>query len=260
MATNARIQLRRATRAQLVSANPILAAGEAAMETDTSIVRFGDGVTAFASLPEHVPVPNPKDQQGKVIRAKLDNSGYELVTLPSILPRIFPPGMRWDLHAASVPTGFPLLLANGGLVSRTTYADLFAVIGTTYGEGDGSTTFALPDWRGTFTRGLDLGRGLDPDRVLGSYQADDIKAHTHSFDADTGEADDHTHEVMQSQASAEPGQTTRVGSVGTGNVSETETGATEPGGAHSHTLPDTASTGGTETRVKNVALLACITY
>ena len=44
---------------------------------------------------------------------------------------------------ASVPSGF--LECDGAAVSRTTYADLFAVIGTTYGAGDGSTTFDLPD-------------------------------------------------------------------------------------------------------------------
>ena len=44
---------------------------------------------------------------------------------------------------SSVPTGY--LSCDGSAVSRTTYADLFAVIGTTYGSGDGSTTFGLPD-------------------------------------------------------------------------------------------------------------------
>ncbi len=53
--------------------------------------------------------------------------------------------------AGSVPTGF--LLCNGQAVSRTTYADLFAVIGTLYGVGDGSTTFNVPDFRGKFLRG-----------------------------------------------------------------------------------------------------------
>ena len=63
---------------------------------------------------------------------------------------------------------------------RTTYAALFAVVGTTYGAGDGSTTFNLPDLRGEFIRGLDSGRGVDSGRALGSFQADEIKAHTHT--------------------------------------------------------------------------------
>lgn len=67
-----------------------------------------------------------------------------------------------------IPAGW--LIENGAALSRTTYATLFAVIGVTYGAGDGATTFNLPDRRGEFDRGLDLGRGVDPGRVLGSAQ------------------------------------------------------------------------------------------
>lgn len=52
-----------------------------------------------------------------------------------------------------VPAGF--LVCNGAAVSRTTYASLFAAIGTLYGAGDGSTTFALPDYRGRVLQGAD---------------------------------------------------------------------------------------------------------
>ncbi|MGR3485480.1 MAG: tail fiber protein, partial [Paracoccaceae bacterium] len=54
--------------------------------------------------------------------------------------------------------------------SRAADAALYAAIGTTYGAGDGSTTFDLPDLRGEFLRGLDGGRGVDPGRTLGSAQ------------------------------------------------------------------------------------------
>lgn len=64
------------------------------------------------------------------------------------------------------------LLANGRALSRTDYASLFAAIGTTYGTGDGSTTFNIPDCRGVVVRGRDNGRGLDPNRAMGSYQID----------------------------------------------------------------------------------------
>lgn len=66
------------------------------------------------------------------------------------------------------PAGW--LLCDGSNVSRTTYAKLFAAIGTTWGVGDGSTTFKLPDLRGEFVRGLDQGRGVDTGRTLGSSQ------------------------------------------------------------------------------------------
>jgi microcystin-dependent protein len=81
-------------------------------------------------------------------------------------------------HAAnSAPTGF--LKANGATVSRSTYANLFSAIGTTFGAGDGSTTFLLPDLRGEFMRGWDDSRGIDGSRAFGSAQADQMEEHNH---------------------------------------------------------------------------------
>ena len=73
----------------------------------------------------------------------------------------------------SAPTGW--LKANGAAVSRTTYAALFAAIGTTFGAGDGSTTFNLPDLRGEFVRCWDDGRGIDTGRAFGAHQGDAIR-------------------------------------------------------------------------------------
>ncbi|MGV3581918.1 MAG: phage tail protein [Methylophilus sp.] len=67
------------------------------------------------------------------------------------------------------PTGW--LKANGAAVSRVVYADLYNLIGTSYGVGDGSNTFNIPDLRGEFIRSLDDGAGIDLNRVLGSKQA-----------------------------------------------------------------------------------------
>ena len=81
------------------------------------------------------------------------------------------------------------LLTDGTLISRTTHARLFGIIGTTYGAGDGSTTFGLPDFEGEFLR------GLDSTRTIGDTQADatavnglataSAGAHTHSLTGDT---------------------------------------------------------------------------
>ena len=57
-----------------------------------------------------------------------------------------PSGAGVDWYGASLPSGY--LWADGSAVSRTTYASLFAAIGTTHGVGDGSSTFNLPDKRG----------------------------------------------------------------------------------------------------------------
>ena len=70
--------------------------------------------------------------------------------------------------SSTLPAGY--LKANGAAISRTTYSALFAAIGTTYGMGDGSTTFKLPDLRGEFLRGFDDGRGVDSGRGIGTSQ------------------------------------------------------------------------------------------
>lgn len=68
----------------------------------------------------------------------------------------------------NVPAGY--LVADGSVISRDKYYNLFKAIGTTYGSGDGSSTFNLPDLRGEFIRGWDKGRGIDEDRQIGSWQ------------------------------------------------------------------------------------------
>ena len=74
----------------------------------------------------------------------------------------------------AAPSGY--LECSGAAVSRSTYSALFAAIGTTYGAGDGSSTFNLPNLRGEFIRGLDNGRGIDSNRAMGSFQDHGIPA------------------------------------------------------------------------------------
>jgi microcystin-dependent protein len=66
---------------------------------------------------------------------------------------VMPTGAMLEYAGSAAPTGW--LLCNGAAVSRTVYAALFAVLGTAYGAGDGSTTFNLPDRRGKFGVGVD---------------------------------------------------------------------------------------------------------
>jgi microcystin-dependent protein len=73
---------------------------------------------------------------------------------------INPIGSVITMTENTIPTGY--LYCNGQAVSRTTYAGLFALIGTKYGTGDGSTTFNVPDFRGYFLRGQNDGSGNDP--------------------------------------------------------------------------------------------------
>ena len=78
-------------------------------------------------------------------------------------------GFIFPFSGTSVPTGF--LLCDGSAVSRTTYATLFAVIGTVWGVGNGSTTFNLPDGRGKSFLGADAGKGDDTSLTVGTYVA-----------------------------------------------------------------------------------------
>lgn len=78
--------------------------------------------------------------------------------------------------SGSAPVGY--MFPHGQTLSRTQYPALFAILGTTYNKDEDATNtaiFRLPDTRGQFLRGLDNGRGLDPDRTLGSSQSDAIR-------------------------------------------------------------------------------------
>ena len=70
---------------------------------------------------------------------------------------VMPVGCVIPFAGAAAPTGW--LLCQGQAISRTTYAQLFSVIGTTYGSGDGKTTFNLPDMRGRVAVGSDANLG-----------------------------------------------------------------------------------------------------
>lgn len=104
-----------------------------------------------------------------------------------------PPGAVIMYGAASAPTGW--LNCDGSSVLRATYANLFAVIGTTYGSADG-THFTLPDFRGIFPRGsgsngtLTNANGSAFSGTLGTYQNDKMQGHYHgrlySGDCTTG--------------------------------------------------------------------------
>lgn len=75
-----------------------------------------------------------------------------------------PPGVGFEWYGANLPAG-GYLWQDGAAVSRTTYAALYAVIGTTYGTGDGSTTFNLPDSRGRVVAGKDNMGGTAANRL-----------------------------------------------------------------------------------------------
>lgn len=115
---------------------------------------------------------------------EIDPTGY-LTPVGTIVPWSGP-----DTESA-IPEGY--LGCAGQEVSRTTFGnlnDLYSSAGYPYGAGDGSTTFNVPDLRGQFVRGIDRGRGLDPEgqgRDVGSEQEDAFQRHQHSYSYWTGQ-------------------------------------------------------------------------
>jgi phage-related tail fiber protein len=153
---------------------------------------------------------------------------------------------------STAPGGW--LKANGAAVSRTTYADLFAALGTTYGTGDGSTTFNLPDLRGEFMRGWDDGRGVDSGRAIGTAQLDQMQRITGSVTGSwvrrsVGSTDG---ALSQSVRSTSSGLRFQGGDFGDG-INFFFDSSDSPNSRTS------ATTDG-ETRSRNVALLACIKF
>lgn len=134
-----------------------------------------------------------------------------------------PIGFLGYLPYSAVPAGW--LICDGTVYSISDYPELAARLGNTYG-GDGVTTFAVPDDRGLFRRDLDLSKGYDVGRALGSEQVDDFKSHMHT----------------QQDVNASS-NTSYVGS---------------SGGMMTHQTINTGATGGTETRPKNRAYVPII--
>jgi microcystin-dependent protein len=137
------------------------------------------------------------DVNGKTNTTSLYQAGYLLV----------PPGSMMPYCASSAPGGW--LLCDGSAYSRSTYAVLFAIIGVTYGVGNGTTTFNVPDLRGKFVIGLNssdtdfdsLGEtGGSKNKTLSTTE---IPSHTHSGTTSTDGS--HTHTVT------DPGHTHSVG-------------------------------------------------
>lgn len=141
---------------------------------------------------------------------------------------LLPAGAVMPFAMNSAPAGW--LAANGDAVSRSTYAALFSAIGTTHGVGDGSTTFNLPDLRGYFVRGSGTNSDGTASGTFAVKQADALKSHNHTV-VDTNVANN--------------------GNFGAGGL------ASYPQGSITRT---TSSTGDTETRPKNIALLYCIKF
>lgn len=170
--------------------------------------------------------------------------------LNTALSAVAPSGsiMIWSTDTA--PTNW--LLCNGATVSRTTYATLFAVIGTTYGAGDGSTTFVLPNLVGRIPIGKDANQaefnalGETGGAKTVTLATTNLPAHTHSINHNhpesTTSTDSHSHTGTTSSNgnhthTVANSLTSEIVQSGTGaTVSDNDTGTTGSAGAHTHTF------------------------
>ncbi len=175
-------------------------------QRDTRVAKAGDAMTGPLTLPG-----DPTQDLHAVPKQYVDSWGM-------------PVGVMLPFGGSSAPVGY--LLCDGAEVSRTTYARLFAVIGTTYGPGDGSATFNLPNLKGKMPVGLD-GAQAEFD-VLGETGGE--RAHTLTV----GEIPSHTHEQADGVA-ATFGSGSASGSAGSATPKYT-TGA-EGGGQPHNNLP-----------------------
>ena len=177
----------------------------------------------------------------------LPDAGGTLIVTGSA--ELVPVGAVIHVAKNTAPTGW--LKANGAAVSRTTYAALFAAIGTTFGAGNGSTTFNVPDLRGEFLRGWDDGRGVDSGRSFGTAQLDQMQRITGEFEPQFH----FRNTIRRLGAFTSRNTATYSGQSGSGGTSQT----VEFNSANSPNARVSATTSG-ETRARNVALLACIKF
>lgn len=224
----------------------------------------------------------PSNSSHAATKGMLDSavSGIN-TTITNLQPKLSPAGQIAMFGMTTPPTGW--LKCNGAAVSRTTYSDLFSAIGTTWGSGDGSTTFNVPDLRGRFARALDDGKGIDSGRSIATTQASQNKSHTHTGTTGTQSADHYhagtTAGENQTHAHGVPYGTHMVGhaydifhvSLGKNNspaLLQTSnaynqhghnftTGGTSSNHVHGFT---TDAAGGTEVRVDNIAVPFFIKY
>lgn len=192
--------------------------GELSIDTDTDNIRVHDGSQA---------------------------GGFEIIPSGTILP----------FGGASVPGNF--LLCDGSNVSRTTYARLFAIIGTAYGAGDGSTTFGLPDLQDR----VPLGKGTNNSTLgteTGSAAASSVitNASSNTGTGNTGTGNTGTGTTGTANTGNSAGVQTSASNTGTGN---TGTGTTGGGTSGSTTNSLSLTTGTFASSAKDSSTASAVT-
>jgi microcystin-dependent protein len=220
--------------------------------TDTNILKRGDGIHLWEELPTFLDI-DAIDTTNEYLEKMIPLDGTHISKMlmtsedgKSIIPTIISPeeniptGITILWFTETPPNGF--LELDGSWLSKTTYDKLYTILGDTYGSTD--TQFKLPDTRGQFVRGWSHGTSTDPDQNsrtdrgdtttgdhVGTTQTDEIKAHDHNTLCNT-------------------------------RTYERDTRTTLYGTWYSKRAGDLTveSTGGSETRPKNINVMFCIKY
>lgn len=181
---------------------------------------------------------------GQIAQLQYDGTRFQLMNIQSAIPA----GSVMAFGRASPPAGW--LAANGSAVSRTTYAALFAAIGTAFGAGNGSTTFNVPDLRDRMAIGSGTLYAL---AATGGSKDAVVVSHTHTA---TVTDPSHLHSVVGTSSSpigGFGGPGSNMGNYQTSNTSSSTTGI-------SVTNASTGSSGTNANLPPYVALLQCIKF
>ena len=178
----------------------------------TGVPKLQDGIVTTAKLADGAVTASKLDPAAVGTASIADGSLPATKLTTTVQGQLVPSGAMIDFAAATAPAGW--LIADGSPVSRSTYASLFAVIGTTHGPGNGSTTFNLPDATGKVTAGKSAAGTFS---TLGSTPG------VESANIGVGELPAHTHSVSTS-ASYTPSGSVSVGSHGDGGNNNIWTG------------------------------------
>jgi microcystin-dependent protein len=179
---------------------------------------------------------------GTSLKGSMTDLATRLAVQMSATGILVPIGSMTDYGGASAPTGW--LLCDGTAVSRTTYVDLFGVIGTSFGTGDGSTTFNVPDRRGRVSVGVGTGAGgatSGTGVVTGGSALTAIArgawkgAETHALT--TAEMPSHSHNIEGADAAGVNSGNVARGSGATSLTMTTPILATGSGDAHNNLQP-----------------------
>ena len=203
------------------------------LSNDTLSISNGNSVTIDADTTNEIQYLSIHNDTLSISKANSIKMELEyLVLVGTIIP----------FWGSNTPQGW--LICNGDTVNRNTYIKLFLITGTSWGAGNGTTTFNLPDLRGQFLRGIDGTANVDPDKDLrtAKYSGGNVGNNVGSYQTD--ELTSHQHQINLPFISGQVGGST----------------AYRKSGGGSSTNPFTSTTGGNETRPKNAYVNFIIKY